>query len=393
LNLSLRYDIDTNGNNPDFSHPLVPDGRPVDSNNVQPRAAFSWDVGGRGRHVIRGGAGLFVGRYLLTPLLAELQQNGVTGRVAQTRLNGALFGFPALALDPMHPESTGIPQRPDIGLMDRTLDAPSSVQISGGWTLRLGSRDIFLDAEGVFADGRDEIIIRDTNFGGNTNPVRLNRAYNQINTYTNEGHSRYQALILSLNGALRGGHLLTASYTLASKKNIADDFSPEFPFGYPDDPSNIEAEYGRSRNDERHRVILTAVFKVPFDLAVAPIYEYGSGQPWTHRLGYDFNGDGKNSDRSTGVERFGVSGPSFSQLSVRVTKPVRLPRTRLDLVAEVFNLFNTTNYNVASVDAAEFLSGPTLASAAAPFVTNADFGRYRSTLPSREVQLGLRWAF
>jgi Carboxypeptidase regulatory-like domain/TonB dependent receptor-like, beta-barrel len=393
LNLALRYDIDTNGNNPGFSHPLVPDGRPIDSNNVQPRAAFSWDIGGLGRYVIRGGAGLFTGRYLLTPLLAELQQNGVTGRVAQTRLNGALFGLPALALDPTHPESTGIPQRPDIGLMDRTLDAPSSIQISGGWTLRLGARDLFLDAEGVFADGRDEIIIRDKNFGGNTNPVRLNRAYNQINTYTNEGHSRYQAAILSLNGALRGGHLLTASYTLASKKNIADDFSPEFPFGYPNDPSNIEGEYGRSRNDERHRVILTAVLKVPYGLVVAPIYEYGSGQPWTHRLGYDFNGDGKNSDRPFGVERFGESGPSFNQLNLRVTKTLRLPRTRIDLIGEVFNLFNTTNFNVASIDTAEFLSGPTLASPAAPFVTSANFGRYLSTLPSREVQLGLRWAF
>jgi hypothetical protein len=393
VNLALRYDIDTNGNHPDFRHPLVPEGRPIDANNLQPRAAISWDVGGRGRHVIRGGVGLFTGRYLLTPLLAELQQNGVTGRVAQMRLNGALFGLPALALDATHPESTGIPQQPDIGLMDLTLDAPTSTQLSGGWTLRLGSRDLFLDAEGVFVDGRDEIIIRDTNFGGSSNPVRLNRAYNQINTYTNEGHSRYAALVLSLNGALGAGHLLTASYTLGSKNNIADDFSPEFPFGYPDDPSNIAAEYGRSRNDERHRLILTAVFKAPFDLVVAPIYEYGSGQPWTHRLGYDFNGDGKNSDRPAGVGRFGESGPSFNQLSLRVTKTLRLPRTRVDVIAEAFNLFNTTNFNVASVDAAEFLSGPTLARPAPPFVKNATFGKYMATLPSREIQLGLRWAF
>ena len=393
LSLALRYDIDTNGNNPDFRHPLVPDGRPVDSNNLQPRGAFTWDVGGLGRQVVRGGAGRFTGRYLLTPLLAELQQNGVTGRIAQTRLNGALFGLPALALDPSRPESTGIPQPPDIGLMDRTLDAPSSTQLSVGWTLRLGARDLFFDVEGVHVNGGDEIIIRDKNFGGNNSPGRLNRAYNQINTYTNEGHSRYQALILSLNGSLKGGHLLTASYTLASKNNIADDFSPEFPFGYPNDPSNIEAEYGRSRNDERHRVILTAVLKAPFELVVAPIYEYGSGQPWTHRLGYDFNGDGKNSDRPVGIERFGKPGPSFNQLSLRVTKTLRLPETRVDLIAEAFNLFNTTNFNVTSIDAAEFLLGPTLATPSAPFVKNANFGTYLSTLPSREVQLGLRWVF
>ena len=393
VNFALRYDVDTNANNPGFRHPLVPDGRKVDWNNVQPRAAFSWDIGGRRRHVIRGGAGLFTGRYLLAPLLFELQQNGVTGRVVETRVNGALLGLPALALDVTRPRTTGITQPPDVSLLDRTLNAPSSLQMSAGWTLRLGSRDLFFDAEGVFVDGRDEIITRDKNFGGNANPVRLNRAYTQINAYTNEGHSRYKALIFSLNGALAGGHLVTASYTLASKENIADDFSPEFPFGYPNDPSNIEAEYGRSRNDERHRVVLTGVVRAPFDLVVAPIYEFGSGQPWTHRLGYDFNGDGKNSDRPAGVNRFAESGPSFNQLSLRVMKTLRLPRTRVDLIAEAFNLFNATNFNVASIDGAEFLSGPTLVMPTAPFVTNPNFGNYVSALPGREVQLGLRWAF
>ena len=393
MSLALRYDVDANGNNPDFRHPLVPDGRPIDANNFQPRAAFSWDIGGKDRHVIRGGAGVFTGRYLLTPVFAELQQNGVTGRVAQTRINGALFGLPAFALDPARPDVTGIPQPPDIGLMDRTLNAPSAIQASAGWTIRLGKGDLFLDAEGVLIDGRDEIIIRDTNFGGNANPVRLNPAYTQINTYTNEGHSSYKALILSLNGTLRGGHLLTASYTLASKKNVADDFSPEFPFGYPDDPANIGAEYGRSRNDERHRVVVTGVLKAPFDVVIAPIYEFGSGQPWTHRLGYDFNGDGRNSDRPGDVPRFSRSGPSFNQLNLRVTKAVRLPRTRIELIAEAFNVFNATNFSVASVDGAQFLSGPTLAMSAAPLVTNSSFGNYRATLPGREVQFGIRWGF
>ena len=393
VNIALRYDIDRNGNNPDFRHPLIPNGRAIDRNNVQPRAAFSWDVGGNGRNVIRGGAGLFSGRYLLTPLFAELQQNGVTGRLTQTRINGALRGLPALALDPANPTTTGILLPPDIVLMDQTLNAPSSVQISNGWTLKLGNSGLFLDTEGAYVRGSDEIIIRDKNFGGSANPVRLINTYNQINTYTNEGHSAYKVLTFSLNGALGGGHLVTASYAVASKKNIADDFSPEFPFGYPDDASNIEVEYGRSRSDERHRFVLSGVFKAPLDFIIAPIYEHGSGQPWTHRLGYDFNGDGRNSDRPSGVRRFAESGPSFSQFSLRVMKTLRLPKTRVDLIAEAFNLFNTVNFNVASIDAAEFLSGPTLATPTAAFVVNPNFGNYRSTLPSREIQLGLRWAF
>jgi hypothetical protein len=393
VNLGLRYDLDAKGNNPDFQHPLVPAGRSVDKNNLQPRAAFSWDIGGTGRHVIRGGSGLFVGRYLLTPLFQELQQNGVTGRLVQTRLNGALLGIPALTLDPARPETTGVALKPDISIMDSTLNAPSTTQVSGGYTTRLGSSGLYFDVEGVLVRGRDEILIRDRNFGGNAHPVRLDSAFNQINTYTNEGRSQYTALIFSLNGEMPGGHVIMGSYTLGRKKNIADDFSPELPFGFPDDPSQIEAEYGRARSDERRRIVVSAVLRLPFQVTLSPIYERGSGQPWTHRLGYDFNGDGRNSDRPAGIGRFTEDGPPFTQVSLRVVKGVAFRRRTVDLVGEAFNLFNTRNDNVVSIDGAEFLSGPMLSTPAAPFVPNPNFGRASATLPGLEIQLGVRWVF
>jgi hypothetical protein len=81
LNLGLRYDLDTNGNNPGFKHPLVPNGRERDTNNYQPRFSFTYDIGGQGANVVRGGAGRFTGRFLLVPAFAELQQNGITGRI------------------------------------------------------------------------------------------------------------------------------------------------------------------------------------------------------------------------------------------------------------------------------------------------------------------------
>lgn len=398
VSLGLRYDVDTRGNNPDFKHPLLSGERKVDRDNFQPRFGFSWDVGGHGRNVFRGGVGRFTGRYLLIPALTELQQNGITGRLVQTRLNGALLGLPFLALDPANPTTTGIPLPPDITLLDQQLDAPQSTQASLGWTHELWESGVFFDAEAIYVDGRDEIVVRDTNFAGNAavaagQAARLDPSYNQINTYTNQGRSRYEALVLSLNGTLPGGHLLTTSLTLADKKNISDDFSPEFPFGYPNDPSNIDAEYGRSRADERWRFVASGVFHLPWELTLAPIYEYGSGQPWNRRLGYDANGDGKNSDRLPGVERNSEDGPRFSQLSLRLSRAFALPTGRLEAIAEVFNLFDTTNFDVSSVDGAEFLQGPTLANPSAPFVPNPDFGRFRSTLSPREVQLGLRWVF
>jgi hypothetical protein len=395
VNFGLRYDLDLDGNNPDFRHPLVPDGRDKDDDNFQPRVGFSWDMEGDGKHVLRGGAGLFTGRYLLIPALVELQQNGLSGRVTRQNLNGALLGLPpAFWLDPANPTTTGIPLPPDISLLASQLDAPEALQVTLGYTTPIARTGLFFDAEAIYVDGDDEIVIRDTNFGGNANPVRFDPTFNQINTFTNDGHSEYKALVLAVNGTLLGKHLLTASLTLADKKNIADDFSPVFPFGYPSDPADIDAELGRSRGDEPWRFVASAIFHLPWKLTLAPIYEYGDGQPWNHRLGFDFNGDGKNSDRPEGVERNSMDGPAFRQLSLRVSRPFALPNGfQLEVIAEAFNLFDTSNFDVNSVDGAEFLSGPTLANPALPLVPNPNFGEFRSTFPGREIQLGLRWLF
>jgi len=397
FNAGLRYDLDDGGNNPGFTHPLVPKPREKDTDDFQPRLSFSWDPSNRGSDVVRGGVGMFNGRFLLVPAFTELQANGFTGgRILRTRVNGALLGlnFPPFVLDPNNPRNTGVLLNPDISLLSPDLETPESTQASLGWTHRFGASRFFLDTEGVWSEGDNEIVIRDVNFGGNSSPVRLNRSYNQVNMYTNDGRSEYKALILRLNGTMRQADLVTAAVTFADKKNISDDFSPEFPFGYPNDPSKIDAEYGRSRADEKYRVVLTGIFHMPWAVTVAPIYEYGSGQPWNHRLGYDFNGDGKNSDRPAGVDRNSEDGPTFKQLSLRLTKGFTLlGDNRLDLIVEGFNVLDNTNYDVNSIDTAEFLSGPTLANPALAFRANPNFGRFRATLPGREIQLGVKWVF
>jgi len=393
LNLGLRYDVDTNGNNEGYTHPLIPTPRDRDTNNYQPRFGFSYDLRGDGTNVIRGGAGKFIGRYLLVPALSELQQNGITGRVTYTRVNGALFGIPALALDPNNPTTTGIPSKPAIVLLSDDYHQPEATQASFGYTLKLGASRLYLDTEAVYVKGTDEIVIHDANWSGNATRTRPFTAYDQVNTYANLGHSKYRALVLSLNGNIRQADLLTASVTFANKKNISDDFSPDFPTGYPNDPANLEAEYGRARGDERFRIVLSGVFHLPWGLTAAPIYEYGSGQPWTHRLGYDFNGDGKNSDRPTGVGRNTEDGPPFRQLSLRVMRGFDFGMGKVEAIAEVFNLTNVTNYDVQSITAGEFLSGPTAANPALPAVKNANFGKFNAAFPAREFQLGVRWVF
>jgi hypothetical protein len=393
VNLGLRYDLDTNGNNPEYTSPMMAEARGKDTNNFQPRAGFSWDVTGAGAHVVRGGAGLFTGRFLLVPSHSELQQNGYSGRIIQQRLNGLLIGLPAFTLNPANPTATGLALPRDLTRLDAEFVSPHATQVTGGYTVKLGNTGLFADFEGIYVRGDDEVIVRDTNWKGNATPGRVNPAWNQMNTYTNEGRSEYKAFVSSVNGTIKGGHLITASFTVADKKNINDDFSPAL-VDYPDDPANIEAEWGRSRADERYRFVASAVLKLPYRFQVAPIFDYGSGQPWNPRRGYDYNGDGKASDRMPGEGRFSEDGPNFVTLNMRVMH--RLPirdRAGIEFIAEVFNLFNRDNFDVNTVNSGHYLSGPTLANPALPANPNPKFGTYNATLPSLEAQLGIRFTF
>jgi hypothetical protein len=382
LGLGLRYDIDFNGNNPDFEHPLVA-GRSVDRDNIQPRLGFTWDLSGQGRTVLRGAAGRYTGRFVHFAPIFELQYNGVTGRVLQTTVSTDFA-----PIDWRDPDNTGFTLPPDSTLLGNDLEAPESTQASLGLSHRLGTTGLVLEADLSWVEGRNELVYFDENWSGNdplcvTMPFlcRPNPDFNMIDRYSSRGRSRSRSFTLAVAGTLRGGHLVNAAVIVADKKSIMDDAGTMYK---PSDSADLEAEWGRSNIDERFRLVLSGVFLLPWDLTLAPIYEYGSGQPWNVLYGFDANGDGSRFDRPPDSDRNDQDGPRFSQLSLRLTKAVRLARgSRLDLIVEVFNLFNTINYDVNSVDNALFVEGG----------QNERFGEYTATLPPREIQLGLRWAF
>jgi hypothetical protein len=94
------------------------------------------------------------------------------------------------------------------------------------------------------------------------------------------------------------------------------------------------------------------------------------------------------------VPRFSEDGPDFVSLNLRATYRIHATsRVGIDVIAEAFNLTNRVNYDVNSLINGEFLSGPTLANAALPLVSNPRYGQYTSTLPPREFQLGARLTF
>ena len=51
-------------------------------------------------------------------------------------------------------------------------------------------------------------------------------------------------------------------------------------------------EFGPTRIDERHRVVVSGVFDLPGDFQLAPIMQLASSRPFSLNTGIDIDGDG-----------------------------------------------------------------------------------------------------
>src|SRR4029078_9044721 len=98
---------------------------------------------------------------------------------------------PQCAIEPNNTPTTAIVSKPAIVLLDPTYKAPDATQASVGYTLRLGASRMFLDSKAIYVKDDNEIVIRDINGTGNATRTRPYTQYDQVNMYTNDGHSKY----------------------------------------------------------------------------------------------------------------------------------------------------------------------------------------------------------
>jgi hypothetical protein len=158
---------------------------------------------------------------------------------------------------------------------------------------------------------------------------------------------------------------------LSTSKNYAND--DQIPFGSgPIDPDNLAAEYGPAPNDQRHRLSLSGVVGLGGGFQLAGLWRLASGVPMdilmpdgqrripvlsrnaggrlftsaselnTYISGLNAQG-GVNGEPLPLVSNSARFNDSFSSIDLRLSRTFTLGRTRLEAMAEVFNLFNTTN--------------------------------------------------
>lgn len=228
-----------------------------------------------------------------------------------------------------------------------------------------------------------------------TRPVALvSGGARQITVSETEGEAEYKALILQAN-KVRGddGYAFRLSYTLSKLSNDTDDINFR-----ASNSNDFSAEWGPSANDRRH-VISAIGYLYPLDgLSISFAGLFQSGQPVNlvpdaRIFGtQDLNGDGAsfgenfvgNSDRYPGASRNSTRLPWAATVDVGARYAIPGFGGRLELSADIFNLFNANNES--GFANAATTSNQIQFGGGAPFVQ-------RNAGPPRQFQFGAAFKF
>ncbi|HEX8145985.1 MAG TPA: TonB-dependent receptor [Pyrinomonadaceae bacterium] len=378
LNLGLRYDRQT-----------LTDA----AKNFAPRVGFGWHPGGDARTSVRGGYGMYYTQIRSNAVAGSLV-NGLDGLTTYTAVAGQT-GFPTcltcvpVNVDPRTLPASQLPAR-DITIragradfyrtqfaqyglnFDRLPNYPDGLVNPRSQIITFGAEREFFG--GLFAGvdyvkqhlgGIDRTIdlnapapfdrnapgqVRSVAAANLTRPILpVNGGVRQVNVLTNFGEADYNGIQTQVT--YRGSRRMYASvsYTLSKASNTTEPDGN----GIGPNESNIsrlgEEERGPSVVDQRHRAVITFLYRFPLGFTAGTVSTFASARPFNATTGVDNNGDGVNNDRPVvngqTLRKSAFRGSGTQDVSVFAEERIRLSEhAALTLRLEGFNIFNHGNY-------------------------------------------------
>jgi hypothetical protein len=364
----------------------------TDTNNVAPRAGFAWTPTPSRRTIVRGSAGLFYDRVPLravanallsannTSDVANLQQNSISLTPGQT---GAP-AFPDILAAPL-PSVT----LPNLTTMNPRMRNAYSRQAAVEIERQISDR-LTVSAGYQYTRGVDLIISVNQNVpacvaAGTNNGCRPVASYANNSQYSPSASSAYHGVHVSVVQRPALGKV-SASYRVTYTLSQAMDDVGEFFFSSPIDPFDISKDWGRSDDDQRHRLVLDGAINVR-GFQMSGLVQYYSSLPLNVTSGVTTvqATAGRPIVNGAFIERNAGAGPDFFSVSARLSRRFRFgSRAWIDALIEGFNLTNRTN--VVALNG-NFGAG------AYPASPSATFGQITAVGDPRAFQLGLRAGF
>src|ERR1700676_1494114 len=225
---------------------------------------------------------------------------------------------------------------------------------------------------------------------------------------TSRWDSQYDGLLVSVNKRLSRHFSYGISYTWS--KTIDNGPNPSFVL-IPQDSQNFRAERAKSADDIRNRLVLNGTVTTPKEWNIfARDYQFGmiatiqSPSLFTKFAGFDANGDIFGNNDRVGIEpRNTFVGDNFRSVDLRAGRTFRLKEQRsIEILAEGFNLFNTTNIRFFNTvyGASDFcpfdptaFGCPATPSGLREGSPNPLYGTPRAVFNPRQIQLAVKFNF
>ncbi len=421
LNLGLRWDKDYNAlgqkdiknsrtyqelvalNSP-FTNPYVSSLPHDDNKDFSPRVGFAYDLTGAGRHVLRGGYGLYFGNsFQNIPLFMEQQANSTifqtvlsltspTDMVPGTGLTLGQWQYGVSPYPTIPPPSAQLADGSVGRLIDPHYRNPVTEEFNLGYSWAVTTNSVF-EAEYTHVlslhENRTINIDQRVPTGGVCCTAPLDATFTaagqpllaSVRDEQSIGRSRYDGYNFSFRQRMTNHVSLQANYTLAWAYGYDTGGFSAFR-NYPRlaiDPF-ASYEWGPSQNDERHHVTISGIFELPWRFQLSPILQFGSARPYniinsgntlntgggttsavvvpkndpTNYLA--FSGDNtaaqncfyglNGSAADCTIAKFDpLRGDPFFQLDMRLAKNFRVgERLNIEIIAQAFNLTNRANY-------------------------------------------------
>ncbi len=382
---------------------------PTDTNNIQPRVGFSWDIFGNAKTVIRAGAGIFTGQidnqitnvtntlasgtdpYSINIVVSAITLPGTysSAFIYQTLLAQGVIGNRQIVASDLTQfglnTAPGRPLEARIRL-GQNFQNPETYQVSGAIQQNLG-RGFAAEASYLFTRGLHIVrpvdvrryavtgtspftgqpIVSATELGCFTVPGVPAAGYNCSATggaltgnflpryaldaeYQSVANTFYHAGTLQITKRFSNNYSLNANYTYAKSIDESTDFNTDY---LAQNPLNVRDDRALSSFDQRHRAVISATFisssKNVFlkDFVFSPIFTAGSGRPFNLLIGTDQNNDSRlYSDRPALAGRNTGRGEASYTFDMRLARRFFAREQRyLELTFEGFNLLNRVNYN------------------------------------------------
>jgi hypothetical protein len=333
---------------------------PNQKSEFQPRVGFNYNIGGKGKTVLRGSGGIFYARQNMLTEVGAITTNGVQ---QQTLTEFSGFG------NPVYPGILPVEACPTTGcvgagvtVFDKHYHNPRIYQYDVGFEQQVAADYVafvdFNDSKGVWLTrflnpniGSTVVLPQNSDTVSYTGDVPFPNLGQITNTISN-AKSLYRGLTFGVRKRMSHRYQFEAQYTYSDDRDDDSNERDPFTFRYANF-YNLKAEYSLSDRDETHKFNAFGLGELPLGIQLNARIQQHSAEPETdNTLG---DGTGAPCSKNNSLTRF-VNGVDCGRNHLRkdnaffvtdlgFARPFAFHDSKLSLIpkVEIFNTFNNKN--------------------------------------------------